>query len=116
MLDQMIANSEAFYQSLQLPYQVIAIASGALNNAAAAKYDLEAWFPYQGEYKELVSCSNCTDYRECCGAASLSDAHTPLQSRAASRCGAGTRSRARRRSTTCTCSSASPSDASLVPH
>ncbi|PWN97245.1 serine-tRNA ligase [Tilletiopsis washingtonensis] len=63
MLDQMIANSEAFYQSLQLPYQVIAIASGALNNAAAAKYDLEAWFPYQGEYKELVSCSNCTDYQ-----------------------------------------------------
>jgi len=48
---------------LQLPYQVVAIVSGALNNAAAKKYDLEAWFPYQGEYKELVSCSNCTDYQ-----------------------------------------------------
>ncbi|KAI4208081.1 MAG: hypothetical protein LQ346_000245 [Caloplaca aetnensis] len=59
----MIAISEEFYQSLGLPYQVVAIVSGALNNAAAKKYDLEAWFPFQGEYKELVSCSNCTDYQ-----------------------------------------------------
>ena len=58
-----MANSEEFYQSLGLPYHVVAIVSGALNNAAAMKYDLEAWFPFQGEYKELVSCSNCTDYR-----------------------------------------------------
>jgi hypothetical protein len=43
---------------------VVGIVSGALNNADSIKYDLEAWFPYQGEYKELVSCSNCTDYRE----------------------------------------------------
>jgi len=64
MLDTMLGNSEAFYQSLGLPYQVVAIVSGALNNAAAMKYDLEAWFPFQGEYKELVSCSNCTDYRK----------------------------------------------------
>lgn len=59
----MIAVSEEFYKSLGLPYQVISIVSGALNNAAAKKYDLEAWFPFQGEYKELVSCSNCTDYQ-----------------------------------------------------
>jgi seryl-tRNA synthetase len=59
----MIANSEEFYKTLKLPYQVVAIVSGALNNAAAKKYDLEAWFPFQGEYKELVSCSNCTDYQ-----------------------------------------------------
>ena len=59
----MIETAEAFYQSLQLPYRVVAIVSGALNNAAAKKYDLEAWFPFQGEYKELVSCSNCTDYQ-----------------------------------------------------
>lgn len=59
----MIATSEAFYQSLNIPYRVVAIVSGALNNAAAKKYDLEAWFPFQGEYKELVSCSNCTDYQ-----------------------------------------------------
>ena len=59
----MIKISEEFYQSLGLPYQIVSIVSGALNNAAAKKYDLEAWFPYQGEYKELVSCSNCTDYQ-----------------------------------------------------
>ena len=34
-----------------------------LNNAAAKKYDLEAWFPTLGVYRELVSCSNCTDYQ-----------------------------------------------------
>ena len=61
--DEMMAISEQFYQSLGLPYQVVAIVSGALNNAAAKKYDLEAWFPYQSEFKELVSCSNCTDYQ-----------------------------------------------------
>ncbi|KAJ5126234.1 hypothetical protein N7448_005545 [Penicillium atrosanguineum] len=61
--EDMIAISEEFYKSLGLPYQVVAIVSGALNNAAAKKYDLEAWFPFQQEYKELVSCSNCTDYQ-----------------------------------------------------
>ncbi|KAI0316233.1 serine-tRNA ligase [Amylostereum chailletii] len=63
MFDTMVANSEAFYQSLGIPYRVVAIVSGALNLAAAQKYDLEAWFPFQGAYKELVSCSNCTDYQ-----------------------------------------------------
>lgn len=63
MFDDMIAVSEEFYKSLGVPYRVVAIVSGALNNAAAKKYDLEAWFPFQGEYKELVSCSNCTDYQ-----------------------------------------------------
>ena len=61
--DEMIGISEEFYQSLGLPYQIIGIVSGVLNNAAAKKYDLEAWFPFQGQYKELVSCSNCTDYQ-----------------------------------------------------
>lgn len=59
----MIRNSEEFYKSLGLPFRVVAIVSGALNNAASKKYDLEAWFPYQQQYKELVSCSNCTDYQ-----------------------------------------------------
>ena len=61
--DDMIGMSEDFYQSLGLPYQIVAIVSGALNNAAAKKYDLEAWFPYQAQYRALVSCSNCTDYQ-----------------------------------------------------
>ncbi|KAJ1974179.1 Cytosolic seryl-tRNA synthetase [Dimargaris cristalligena] len=63
MFDEMIATSEEFFKSLGFSYRVVSIVSGALNNAAAKKYDLEAWFPFQGEYKELVSCSNCTDYQ-----------------------------------------------------
>ncbi|TWU77486.1 Cytosolic seryl-tRNA synthetase [Metarhizium rileyi] len=59
----MIGISEEFYKTLDLPYQIVSIVSGALNNAASKKLDLEAWFPFQGEYKELVSCSNCTDYQ-----------------------------------------------------
>lgn len=56
----MIAISEEFYKSLGLPYRVLSIVSGALNNAAAKMYDLEAYFPFQAEYKELVSCSDFT--------------------------------------------------------
>lgn len=37
--------------------------SGELNNAAAKKFDLEAWFPGSGKFRELVSCSNCLDYQ-----------------------------------------------------
>lgn len=63
LMEEMMAASEQFYQSLALPYRVINIVSGALNSAAAKKYDLEAWFPTLGAYRELVSCSNCTDYQ-----------------------------------------------------
>ncbi|PHT71921.1 hypothetical protein T459_22706 [Capsicum annuum] len=48
---------------LKLPYQVVAIVSGALNDEAAKKYDLEGWFPASSAYRELVSCSNCTNYQ-----------------------------------------------------
>lgn len=61
--EQMVSTAESFYQGLKLPYQVINIASGALNDAAAVKYDLEAWFPGYNAFRELVSCSNCTDYQ-----------------------------------------------------
>ncbi|KAG7536652.1 Aminoacyl-tRNA synthetase class II [Arabidopsis suecica] len=63
MLEEMLNNSEEFYQSLKLPYRVVSVVSGALNNAAAKKYDLEGWFPSSETYRELVSCSNCTDYQ-----------------------------------------------------
>ncbi|KAE8010190.1 hypothetical protein FH972_006580 [Carpinus fangiana] len=63
MHEEMIKNSEDFYQMLNIPYQIVAIVSGALNDAAAKKYDLEAWFPASQTYRELVSCSNCTDYQ-----------------------------------------------------
>ena len=46
-----------------MPYRVVNIVSGELNDAAAKKYDLEAWFPGYNNYRELVSCSNCTDYQ-----------------------------------------------------
>ena len=63
MHEEMIKVSEEFYKALELPYQVISIVSGALNDAAAKKYDLEAWFPGYEAFRELVSCSNCTDYQ-----------------------------------------------------
>ncbi|KZV55270.1 serine--tRNA ligase [Dorcoceras hygrometricum] len=63
MHEEMIKNSEDFYKALKIPHQVVAIVSGALNDAAAKKYDLEGWFPASNTYRELVSCSNCTDYQ-----------------------------------------------------
>ena len=58
----MIKIAQEFYQGLELPYRVVNIVSGALNDAAAKKFDLEAWFPGYETYRELVSSSNCTDY------------------------------------------------------
>jgi seryl-tRNA synthetase len=63
MHEEMLKTSEEFYQSLGIPYQVVVIVSGELNNAAAKKYDLEGWYPGFQEFRELVSCSNCTDYQ-----------------------------------------------------
>lgn len=63
MLEEMLKTAEDFYQALGIPYRVVTIVSGDLNNAAAKKYDLEAWFPASQAYRELVSCSNCTDYQ-----------------------------------------------------
>ena len=90
-LDEMVKNAESFYQALNIPYRIVGIVSGgfilqdtvwldslygikkkffltfcfegALNNAAAKKLDLEAWFPGSGAFRELCSCSNCTDYQ-----------------------------------------------------
>ena len=63
MHEVMSKQAEAFTNSLGLPYRVVNIVSGELNNAAAKKYDLEAWFPYESAFRELVSCSNCLDYQ-----------------------------------------------------
>merc|ERR1719410_1056092 len=63
MHEEMRKIAEEFYKSLELPYRVVAIVSGELNNAAAKKYDLEAWFPTLGRFRELVSASNCLDYQ-----------------------------------------------------
>lgn len=50
-------------QQLNLPYRIVMIVSGELNASTSKKYDLEAWFPGFDTYRELVSCSNCTDYQ-----------------------------------------------------
>lgn len=57
------ANAEDIYQQLEIPYRVVNIASGEMNDNAAKKYDLEGWFPASDTYRELVSCSNCLDYQ-----------------------------------------------------
>ncbi|KAK5648426.1 hypothetical protein RI129_003318 [Pyrocoelia pectoralis] len=63
MMDEMISNAEEFCKALEIPYRIVNIVSGALNNAAAKKLDLEAWFPGSNAFRELVSCSNCLDYQ-----------------------------------------------------
>lgn len=63
LFEEMIGNAEEFYKELGFSYRVVNIVAGALNNAAAQKFDLEAWFPGSKAYRELVSCSNCTDYQ-----------------------------------------------------
>ena len=54
---------EEIWQELQIPYRVINIASGDLGSPASKKYDIEYWSPVDGAYRELTSCSNCTDYQ-----------------------------------------------------
>lgn len=54
---------EELWQSLGIPYHVINIASGDLGAPAAKKYDIEYWSKVDGSYRELTSCSNCTDYQ-----------------------------------------------------
>jgi len=66
--DEMIDSAETFYKALGIPYRIVNICAGALNNAAAKKFDLEAWFPGSKSFRELVSCSNCLDYQaRACG-------------------------------------------------
>lgn len=61
--EKMISYAEEIYQKLDIPYRVVNICTGDIGTVAAKKYDLEAWMPGQGNYREVVSCSNCTDYQ-----------------------------------------------------
>jgi seryl-tRNA synthetase len=61
--EELIANAESLYQSLGIPYRVVNICTGDLGSIASKKYDIEAWMPAQGAYREVVSCSNCTDFQ-----------------------------------------------------
>ncbi|WP_295721843.1 serine--tRNA ligase [uncultured Methanobrevibacter sp.] len=60
---ELLEITERIYQKLEIPYHIVSIVSSALNDNAAIKYDLEAWFPGSKAYRELVSCTNCTDYQ-----------------------------------------------------
>jgi seryl-tRNA synthetase len=60
---RMLKAATDFHDSLGIGYRVVCIVSAELNDAAVKKYDLEGWFPGQKTYRELVSCSNCTDYQ-----------------------------------------------------
>jgi seryl-tRNA synthetase len=59
----MVSIEEEIVGNLDLPYRIVNIAAGDLGGAAAKKYDLEVWLPGQQKYRELTSCSNCTDYQ-----------------------------------------------------
>jgi seryl-tRNA synthetase len=61
--ERLLAYEEEIVQALGLPYRVMNIAVGDLGASAAKKYDIEAWFPVQGRYREVTSCSNTTDYQ-----------------------------------------------------
>jgi seryl-tRNA synthetase len=61
--EKLVAVAEEFFQMLKIPYRVVNVCTGDLGTVAAKKYDLEAWLPGQGKYRELVSCSNCTTYQ-----------------------------------------------------
>jgi len=61
--EKLVANAEELFQLLKIPYRVVNVCTGDLGTVAAKKYDLEAWLPGQGQYREIVSCSNCTAYQ-----------------------------------------------------
>jgi seryl-tRNA synthetase len=61
--ERLITNAEEVLRKLGIPYRVVNVCTGDIGTVAAKKYDLEAWLPGQGKYREVVSCSNCTDYQ-----------------------------------------------------
>ena len=61
--EDLLQNAGDLWDSLGLHYRVVNICTGDMGTVAARKYDLEAWLPGADAYKEVVSCSNCTDYQ-----------------------------------------------------
>tara|TARA_X000000368_G_scaffold393853_1_gene359894 strand:- start:217 stop:1500 length:1284 start_codon:yes stop_codon:yes gene_type:complete len=61
--EELLDNAVGLWDSLGLHYRVVNICTGDMGTVAAKKYDLEAWLPGADAYKEVVSCSNCTDYQ-----------------------------------------------------
>lgn len=63
MHEKILSIEEEIWQNLGVPYHVVNIAAGDLGSPAAKKYDIEYWSPVDGKYRELTSCSNCTDFQ-----------------------------------------------------
>ena len=62
-LEELTANAETILQRLELPYRKIVLCTGDMGFGAAKTYDLEVWIPAQDTYREISSCSNCTDFQ-----------------------------------------------------
>jgi seryl-tRNA synthetase len=62
-LEKMTADAEEVLKQLELPYRVVTLCTGDMGFAAAKTYDLEVWLPAQDGYREISSCSNCTDFQ-----------------------------------------------------
>lgn len=62
-LEELTGHAETILQRLELPYRVVALCSGDVGFGAAKTYDLEVWLPGQEKYREISSCSNCTDFQ-----------------------------------------------------
>jgi len=62
-LESLTGHAEKVLQELELPYRVVALCTGDMGFAAAKTYDLEVWLPGQQRYREISSCSNCTDFQ-----------------------------------------------------
>ncbi len=61
--EELLLNAEELLQKIGLAYRVVNVCTGDIGTVAAKKYDIEAWMPAQNGYREVVSCSNCTDYQ-----------------------------------------------------
>lgn len=62
-LEQLTNDAESVLQALELPYRVITLSTGDMGFSAAMTHDLEVWLPAQNTYREISSCSNCTDFQ-----------------------------------------------------
>jgi len=62
-LEKLVGHAETVLQKLELPYRVMTLCSGDTGFAASKTYDIEVWLPGQDAYREISSCSNCTDFQ-----------------------------------------------------
>ena len=62
-LESMVAAAEDVLKILEIPYRVVLLCTGDMSFTSAKTYDIEVWMPAQNKYREISSCSNCTDYQ-----------------------------------------------------